>query len=287
VPTDATFRCLDVGPTTDYYVTSRPTPDGVLNFEDLAVMALNFGTVVTGPLAAHRVAPTAAAHGGSDALALSIPALPGVGGTFDVTLGFEGSGAVRALSVDLDYDPAVVEPLGVADGELLAAQASPHVTLSAHPGNVDVALLGAPDGFRGRGTLAKVTFRVRGGGEPKIALRAVKARDALNREVALGGAVGVPASPTTTLLSMAMPNPFRDATRFEYALARPGPVSLILFGVDGRRIRTLVGGEREAGVYRVGWDGRDDEGRVVAAGTFFARLTTRDQKITRALVRVR
>jgi hypothetical protein len=287
VPSNASFNCLDVGPTTDYRVTSRPMPDGALDFEDLAVTALDFGTVVTGPLAAHRVVPAVAASGGADALALSVPAPPGVGGTFDVALGFEGAGHVRALSVDLDYDPAVVEPVGVADGELLAAQSSPHVTLSARAGNVDVALLGAAEGIRGRGALAKMTFRVRAAGEPKIALGAVKARDALNREVALGGAVVVPVVPTTTQLSAAMPNPFRDATRFEYALARPGPVSLVLFGVDGRRIRTLVSGEREAGVYHAAWDGRDDDGRVVAAGTYFARLTARGKRITRTVVEIR
>ena len=36
---------LDVGPTTDYSVDARPTTDNVINFEDLIMFAINFGTV--------------------------------------------------------------------------------------------------------------------------------------------------------------------------------------------------------------------------------------------------
>jgi flagellar hook assembly protein FlgD len=94
-------------------------------------------------------------------------------------------------------------------------------------------------------------------------------------------------APARTTLSAAMPTPFRDGTTFEYALARGGNATLAIFAVDGRRIRTLAGGAREAGVYRVGWDGRDDEGRTVAAGLYFARLTTQELKLTRTVMRVR
>jgi hypothetical protein len=284
VPTDATFRCLDFAPTTDYYVTSRPRPDGVLDFEDLAVLALDFGTTITAPLASR---PAAGDARGADALALVVPALPAVGETFEVGLRFEGSGAVRALSVELGYDPAVVEPAAVVDGELLASQAAPHIMLSAHPGNVDVALLGGSGGIVGQGTLATVRFRVLAGGAANIVLAASKARDAGNREVTLGGTLSVPVVPATVSLSRAMPSPFQDVTAFEYALARPASVTLAIYAVDGRRIRTLANGEGAAGVHRVSWDGRDDDGRMMVAGLYFARLTTADFRITRTVVRMR
>jgi hypothetical protein len=290
VPVDASFRCLDIGPTTDFYVTSRPRPDGVLDFEDLAVLALDFGaTIPAQPArsASARVAPVAAtrtvASGGS-ALALAVPELPGVGETFEVGLEFAGAGEVRALSVELGYDRAVVEPVGVADGELLAAQAAQHVTLSARPGNVDVALLGGSGGISGSGTLAKVRFRVLASGTASIVLASSKARDGSNHDVALGRTAALPAVPTTTMLSRAMPTPFRSATRFEFGLARAGSVSLAVYGVDGRRIRTLAAGERAAGVYHVTWDGHDDDGRAVAAGLYFVRFTTPDVQTTRTVV---
>src|SRR5262249_32263062 len=42
------FACLDVGPTTTATVDGRPTTDNVLDFEDLMMFALNYGTV-SGP----------------------------------------------------------------------------------------------------------------------------------------------------------------------------------------------------------------------------------------------
>ena len=49
---------------------------------------------------------------------------------------------------------------------------------------------------------------------------------------------------------------------------------LEIFDLAGRRLGTLVDGERPAGAQVAAWDGRDDEGRAVAAGIYFVRLTT-------------
>jgi hypothetical protein len=284
VPTAASYVCLDVGPTTDFHATSRPRPDGVLDFEDLALFAIDWGTTVAAPPAAMR--PVAVRATGANALALDVPeTLPAAGGTFDVSIRFEGVGNVRAVSVDLGYDAAVVAPVSTGEGELLASQGVPHVVLSSHPGNVDVAVFGA--GLTGHGTLAKVTFRVIAAGDARIGLHTMRARDAANREVVLGQALGAPAVPTLTSLSRAMPTPFRDATTFEYGLARAGDVTLAIYGVDGRRIRTLASGPREAGFYRSMWDGRDDDGRSVANGMYYARLNAAGVRQTRTIVRVR
>ena len=293
VPSDPTLECLDVGPTTDYFVSSRPKPDGILNFEDLVLFALNYGTTVAAlPARLHAsagpgrlVGPAVAS--GMNGLRLTVPGLPAVGETFEVGIVCQGAGNMIALSVDLAYDAAVVSPVGIADGELLGLQTSPHVTLSSRPGNVDVALLGSKDGLVGQGTLAKMRFRVLSPGDARLSLHDVSARDAGNRPVTLGQTSVAVVLPATTSLSRAMPTPFHEATTFELALARAGGVKLAIYGVDGRRIRTLVAGEREAGVFRVSWDGRDDNGRAVAAGMFFARLTTPDASITRTVVRVR
>jgi hypothetical protein len=289
VGVESDFACLDVGPTTDYWVTSRPKPDGRLDFDDLAVFALDYGTTV-GPVSPARIRPAAervVSSRTTSALALAPVGVPGVGETFDVAVTFDGVGDVRALSVALGYDAAVVEPVGIADGELLAAQTAPHVTLSPRPGAVDLALLGGSEGITGRGTLVKVTFRVRTDGDPKIAVGEIRARDAYNRETRLGPGVAAPLLPSTTSLSQAMPNPFDAITTFEFALAEPGNAQLAIFGIDGRRIRTLVAGERAAGVYRAVWDGRDEDGRPVSAGVFFARFNAGRANFTRTVVHVR
>ena len=48
---------------------------------------------------------------------------------------------------------------------------------------------------------------------------------------------------------------------------------VILYDISGRRIRKLVGGRVMQGRTELTWDGRDDSGRLVATGAYFARMT--------------
>ena len=96
-----------------------------------------------------------------------------------------------------------------------------------------------------------------------------------------------PAAPNRSGLAAARPMPFRDRTTLECSMARDGPLSLVIYGVDGRRPRSLATGVRQAGVHRFLWDGRDDDGREVAAGMYYARMVTVDGRFSRTLVRVR
>jgi hypothetical protein len=49
-------------------------------------------------------------------------------------------------------------------------------------------------------------------------------------------------------------------------------VSLRLYDVQGRTVRTLVDQDAAAGMFRATWDGRSDQGTEVGKGVFFARL---------------
>jgi hypothetical protein len=85
-------------------------------------------------------------------------------------------------------------------------------------------------------------------------------------------------------LGAATPNPFRDGTAVSFTLSRPTTVSLAVFDTAGRRVRTLVEGERTAGTQEAHWDGRDASGSRVAAGVYFVRFDaegfSRTAKIT-------
>jgi photosystem II stability/assembly factor-like uncharacterized protein len=73
-------------------------------------------------------------------------------------------------------------------------------------------------------------------------------------------------------LAPAQPNPFSGKATLRYTLAEDATVTLILFNVSGRRLRTLVSGPRAAGAHRVEWDGLDDSGFPVDRGLVFVRL---------------
>ena len=103
----------------------------------------------------------------------------------------------------------------------------------------------------------------------------------LTRSVDTGrivGEVGVvdPESSTT----YAAPNPFDpsegELTRIIYSLAGEAAVTIDLFDFASRRVRRLVGDAHRTGGRNHGenWDGRDDDGDVVANGVYFYRLET-------------
>jgi PKD repeat protein len=71
------------------------------------------------------------------------------------------------------------------------------------------------------------------------------------------------------------PDPIRSSGRFEFSLSAPGPVSLHIFDLEGRRVRTVA--ERlwsPAGRLTLELDGHDDRGAPLRRGVYFMVLQT-------------
>ena len=71
----------------------------------------------------------------------------------------------------------------------------------------------------------------------------------------------------------ARPNPFAGETEISFALPAASHVSLRLYDVSGRLVRTLVDGSRDPGVHHVRWDGRNDAGGTVVSGIYFVKFS--------------
>ncbi len=82
------------------------------------------------------------------------------------------------------------------------------------------------------------------------------------------------APPPSRATLRALRNPAPAGADLLLSLPEQAPVRLRVFGVDGRVIRELVNGTLPAGERMVRWDGRGDDGRSVAAGTYFIQLVT-------------
>jgi hypothetical protein len=71
-----------------------------------------------------------------------------------------------------------------------------------------------------------------------------------------------------------VPNPFNPVTTIGYDVpAGGGAVTIEVYDVSGRFVRTLVDGFAGEGVRSVVWDGRDTEGKEVGSGVYFCRMT--------------
>jgi hypothetical protein len=111
----------------------------------------------------------------------------------------------------------------------------------------------------------------------------------------LGEPVGVPGDgnagdapmPAVHSLYQNYPNPFNPMTTIRYSVPRPGAVTLTVYDIHGRKVRSLLSGEQKAGGYSTLWDGRDDGGRRVASGVYFYRLAAEGFTQSRKLVVLR
>ena len=81
--------------------------------------------------------------------------------------------------------------------------------------------------------------------------------------------VGIPGA---ALALTASPNPFNPMTRFAFTLASDQPIELAVYDLRGRRVRELVHESWTTGRHVIDWNGRDDLGREMSSGVYFARL---------------
>ena len=72
-----------------------------------------------------------------------------------------------------------------------------------------------------------------------------------------------------------------------FALQHQARVRLGIYDVGGRRVRELASGAQAAGEHALAWDLRDEAGRSVGAGLYFARLEAEGQVLTQKLATLR
>ena len=253
------------------------------------VFAANFEAVSSPQTVAGWARGAAGAAGGvREEFRVEAPALVEAGTEVKARVWLKGAGRVQGFSARLAWDRTVVEPEGVSGSGWVEGQGG--VVLTPGPGVVDAALLGTRErGMTGEGEVAAVTFRVLRSGDAGIGLAAVEARDAANRSVGAEalGVTSAHAAPGRTALLAPWPNPFAGEATVVFSLAQGGAVELSVYGVDGRRVRQLVGEPRAAGVYRVSWDGRDERRHPVPPGVYFLRLSAGGRAYRRTLVYLR
>ena len=88
--------------------------------------------------------------------------------------------------------------------------------------------------------------------------------------------------PGTFSLRQNYPNPFNPQTTIHFKMARSGHISLKIFDLNGRLVRTLINGFKPAGEYRISFDGNG-----LASGIYWCRLTNGTVSQTRKMVLVR
>jgi hypothetical protein len=96
-----------------------------------------------------------------------------------------------------------------------------------------------------------------------------------------------PPSSLGIFLRSPVPNPAETGVALTFRLPKTAHVEIRVYNAQGALIRSLLDGRREAGIHQVHWDSRDERGREVAQGIYYAQLLTDGFKVSRKIVLLR
>jgi len=72
------------------------------------------------------------------------------------------------------------------------------------------------------------------------------------------------------------PNPFAFETQFTFELTADAEVSVDIYTLEGRRIKSIPTDYFSIGYHRIAWDGRDEYGGLLANGVYIYKMTAAD-----------
>jgi hypothetical protein len=255
----------DIGPTDTNNGLGIPETDSMIGFEDLMIFALNYDTV-------SKTMPTV-----SD-MTVAVAWLKVDELTWTLELS-EPCDNLQGLNVRAFLPQGVTAT--VHAGALLDRQVNPTFLRNVDRNGLDVglALLGSGTSISGQGTLLTVELSA-----PVALQPAIDARGLDNAALELAMTSGVSELPTAFALHGNHPNPFNPSTKIAYDMPKSGKVRLAIYGLDGSLVRTLVNESVTAGQHVATWNGRDDTGRNMASGTYFYRIESGAQTLTRKML---
>jgi hypothetical protein len=191
---------------------------------------------------------------------------------------------ISAVKLDILYDTRALQfesvlPAGLAEGYAWAHRVSADSVFFA---------MASSGSFEGNGRIATLTFSKRWSAPaiPRVSPRvdlvaalfnegtpeAVIEDNDYEEEIAAFG------------LGPVTPNPFTGSTMISYTIPAASHATVRIYNVAGRLVRTLVDGAVEAGAHQAAWDGSDNEGRTVARGVYFCRMTAGEFSATEKVV---
>lgn len=185
--------------------------------------------------------------------------------------------SIQSLRFSLHYDPRVLQ---FSSFQKSASLDKFVVVVNAEePGKLHVALAGI-EGIKSDKVLFEFSFSSEWSANTitELKLVDVTANDLIVKNI-LNGKIYL-SSPDAELaplkyeLFQNYPNPFNQDTHIVFQIPHAGQVQLVVFNVNGEKIKTLLNEIKPAGKYRIAWDGKTDHGTETATGIYILRMQT-------------
>ncbi len=80
------------------------------------------------------------------------------------------------------------------------------------------------------------------------------------------------------------PNPFNPSTIINYSINKPQNISLVIYDILGRKVKTLFKGYSSSGTFSLSWNGTNNFGIGVSAGVYLYALNGEENQIVRKMI---
>ena len=90
--------------------------------------------------------------------------------------------------------------------------------------------------------------------------------------------------PTAFALLQNYPNPFNPTTTLRYDIPENSHVTITIYDMLGRQVKTLINQTQDAGFISVIWDATNDFGKPVSAGVYLYQIQAGEFVQTRKMV---
>lgn len=99
--------------------------------------------------------------------------------------------------------------------------------------------------------------------------------------------ISVTSMPASFRLNQNYPNPFNPSTTISFSLDGSQPFTLNIYDVQGKMIKTLLSGVKEAGEHSINWNGTNSIGNPVDSGVYYYSLECGKRVETRKMLLLR
>ncbi len=249
--------------------------DNVIEVDDLSMATGNEGSDGAQPV----FEKPAVGEKQSDEIAfiefMNVPNQFKAGQTYTIQVVGNNITGARAYFVNMNYDREALEFAGIVKGDIIKSDSYSFPVVGENSVGFANSIYGE-NTFSSNGILAEVMFTAKHDGAFTADLLSFERATVVNANYISEGinfepvtAIGSGDMPVAFTLGQNFPNPFNPTTAIGFSVPENGYVSIKVFDILGRHVRTLVDRDYTAGNYSVMWDSTDMNGDVVSNGIYF------------------
>lgn len=203
------------------------------------------------------------------------------GGSANLPLSINSAENIFSFEIKLNYDPslinyqAFISNLHASGSFVYAFSSQPGearyvinttsaLSGSVNPGNLILKFL---SGDVPEGSTVQTSYRINNGSftsGPSFTFTASGITTSVEGEETI---------PAVFHVDQNYPNPFNPATTIKFGIPEASLVTVKIYDILGREVKTLLNEEKNAGTYSLLWNGLNESGSKVSSGTYIYRVT--------------